>query len=374
MEARKKPPVIIVWEWDWDDGPLATHYLCGDNEIDFGAVWKQIKTLKNHAGRGKLHFIFNPLSRRTTPALIECTPSFIQTFFSAAAKLLDYFADFFLHDSESMRRMWWNLVKHLQKAAVLPHHFWRDDVLCCKHSEDFTDTYEAILVLLNRVILARDPAAKLDLIAHRDLFSPRPSYKVGKFKPGLTHWQQFFLKDSPGFKVAVGERKYVGEPLRIEDKMCERHVPMGALAVVDKHVKRAREIAEEYVQSDPDIQAEEFLQDFDSKSINLHSTTRYISLSGHPTTLQPMHPSRLSQSAPRSYFDGLLDEDLTVARPNLALLDDATGIYMPTSEYEHPQGNGEFRMVTVTTSASKEGEPIEGLTNGLLDDMFDEWA
>lgn len=64
MSARTTLPKVIVWDWDWSDGPLATHYFSfsassEDNEIDFGAVWKQIKSLKRDPGRGRIDYAWS---------------------------------------------------------------------------------------------------------------------------------------------------------------------------------------------------------------------------------------------------------------------------------------------------------------------------
>jgi hypothetical protein len=175
------------------------------------------------------------------------------------------------------------------------------------------------MALLNRVMLCREAMWGGDLVhgGWREVLAPRETewYDGGCFKAGLGAWQQFLLNGSPGFGVErrgrvyvndeeiggqkeheeedeamtgegegedgvqeeeedAGEdeeehpvlmKQYLGHALgegeyRPVDIVTRRHVPMGGLLLIQKHLVRARAHAENM----EDVDQIELLGEFDA--------------------------------------------------------------------------------------------------------------
>jgi hypothetical protein len=149
--------------------------------------------------------------------------------------------------------------------------------------------------LLNRVMHCRNPTFAADLVHHwRETQVPHGgSWFEGDFKAGLNAWQQFLLNGSPGFGVPNRAREYVDaqdrellppddfngvqtedQGARMEGRepdecarskiVTMRHIPLGALAIVQKHKLRAVRVLGEYVDENEDIDGgeESFIRDF----------------------------------------------------------------------------------------------------------------
>jgi hypothetical protein len=249
-----RTPIILIQDFS-ESPPLTTSYMHGDNEIDFGTVYKHIRTLHTHKGHGKLVYAVVTLDERgpvIERILQPCTAEFLEAFWQACAWLLDYFADFEVHDTAYMTKIWFALVDTLNEVAKgLPHQFYNRGVPSCAHSDAWAENYHSTLKLLNRIIQARPATVAEDVVHGSDGLLERKAFEVGDFKAGLKPWAQFLAKGSPGFALGLKERKYErhdeermkdieesGEGVRV------RHVPMGALALVMKRTERARELAQ----------------------------------------------------------------------------------------------------------------------------------
>lgn len=134
--------------------------------------------------------------------------------------------------------------------------------------------YEQTLEVMNQVIMGSTWEISEDVV-HGNMGLTEPAtFLTGPWKNGIHPWEQYLMRDSPGFSVPKEDRKY---PEGIEapkarqtkeseskTKIVERCVPSGALAIVQKHTDRARILAEYYAQSSDDIDEDGFLAEFDS--------------------------------------------------------------------------------------------------------------
>lgn len=62
-------PVIRVEDWE-EDPPIAEKYICGDNEIDCMAVYRRIKRLPHHPGRG--HYVIYQDGATRSKSFLSC--------------------------------------------------------------------------------------------------------------------------------------------------------------------------------------------------------------------------------------------------------------------------------------------------------------
>lgn len=188
--------------------------------------------------------------------------------FQCCASLLDYFADFVYHDTPAMKTAWDIVVDRLHEAVKdLPHAHWTNRVLYCEHAEGFAHQYESALRLMDRVLQARPRTISTPLIHHPITLNEPQLFQVGQWKAGLKGWQQYLLNGSPGFGVETKGMLSSGngdQKVQVENKVCERHVPMGALAIVDSFTEHARGLALEHAQAETDLNENEFMNEFDT--------------------------------------------------------------------------------------------------------------
>lgn len=130
---------------------------------------------------------------------------------------------------------------------------------------------------MNRVILGRRSTTADDLIHHNGGLTKRATYFIGGYKAGLKPWQQFLLNGSPGFEPEPKDLVYPEDVRKVGDRLVERHVPMGALALVQRHTARARALAAEHAQTDEVDDEANFMADFDNH-VNTILYTRHAPL------------------------------------------------------------------------------------------------
>ena len=112
--AMPLPPVIFITDHTTLP-PTANRYICGNNDIVFPTAYKQIKSLLSHP----------TCPHRRRPDTWPCHPcesTFTTKYWSCAATLLDYFADFYPTDTPLMQSIWFYLLDIWQEnASHLPY-------------------------------------------------------------------------------------------------------------------------------------------------------------------------------------------------------------------------------------------------------------
>jgi hypothetical protein len=190
--------------------------------------------------------------------LKQCTGNYLNDFFAySCADIIKYLLDFFPHDTAIGRRTWHILITRLQEAAAqLPHAFWDKDKPSCTHSKIFTEQYEATMSFINLALSGRPERITDNSVHYTRLKIDGHELRFGAYVNGLKPWENWMLNGSPGFSVGKSEGdKEANGKLRHETQLYQyevregqvtttRHVPMGALAIVQKHTERARSAAE----------------------------------------------------------------------------------------------------------------------------------
>lgn len=234
--------------------------------------------------------------------------------------------------------------------------------------------------LLNRVMHCRNPTFAADLVHHwRETLVPHGgSWFEGDFKAGLNAWQQFLLNGSPGFGVPNRAREYVDAQDRDlippedsnsgqtgdQDANMEahdeiprakiitmRHIPLGALAIVQNHKQRAARMLGEYLDDNEDVDGGEdfFVRDFNTNTQCLLQQDTHLRLplaansqEQEPTLVHthPFYPSPLHALTPRhstGYFDTFCELD--TAALTLWMLDEAVASFRGMPGVRHPANN-----------------------------------
>ncbi|KAF1958739.1 hypothetical protein CC80DRAFT_18465 [Byssothecium circinans] len=365
-------PIIRVEDWDAKP-PVTIKYICGDNELELETVWAAVNGLSSHSGRGKVELV--RVVGGCDVHLKECSQDFWDGFWDCMAKLLDYFADFFVQDNAAMQSMWFHLLDVLQEAAVLPHDFWDPGRPSCTHGERFAREYERTLCLINEIISPNGfRAAEPRVRPKKKLLEPS-SVKLGGFKAGLKPWQQFMYSKAPGFDVPEEERIY--NYLEGTDGPGQ-YLPMGALAIVERHTARARALTSKVAQRSSDGHSEvEMLSKFDQHSHKVDGKPfTYTSISGRKKTAQTLYPNPGFEKAPRRYL-GLGDPSCIEPQPNLSLLDESVGFHRGFRDiegYGHPDGTLKFHMMAVHSSSSVDRDTKSAVDRQKYSKLFDNWA
>lgn len=90
-----------------------------------------------------------------------------------------------------------------------------------------------------------------------------------------------------------------------------------------------------------------------SQTLKLDEPHTYVSLSGHLTTIKPVHPAPHSVAAPR-HTNNWQDGPQGRSRPTFSMMDEAATNYQLRQEpFEHPKGNDKFWMWDVHTDREK---------------------
>ena len=374
-----EPPIIRVEDGDNAAPALTLRYSCGENELDLKVVYADMYSLLDHPGRARFSLGFQEV--------IPCSDAFLDTFWSTAASLLDYFADFYATDTALMQSIWFHLLDIWQRVS--PNRIYKGDVdfhhstLAQTYEEDYKNTID----LIHRLIFSKSRARP----NHGESIIHCPSgsieglagwYETGPFASGLKPWQQFLYSGAPGFKpVSAGEND--AQPEAHQDATT-RYVPQPALALVQAHTARARALAAKLAQSEEcDVPAS--LAAFDATTLAVPSTTArshtYHSLSHARKSIS----YRLVQGAPPvKRHEGLTDPSMMVDEPDLVLLNEAVGAckgrdaYVPMTGPVGQAGVG-FDVWAVTESEDVLGWESSAQNDGkrvLADgpgEMFDEW-
>lgn len=235
MPPSPTPPTILIHDHTLTP-PTTTHYLSPaiDHTLAFAPTYLHIKSLLTHPACA--HAPLWPCA--------PCDSAFAERFWSSAALLLDYFADFYAHDTGIMREVWWGLVDTWQESLAC---FWPvADVLANPSvtPEDVRAWMKARWLVKN----VKDTIRLMDTVIHgpsnknpnRETIIHDPSgdgdgvmgrYNTGPWISGLKPWEQFLCRGGPG----------VAEDERAGDDAC--FVPLPGINILKTHTSRGRALA-----------------------------------------------------------------------------------------------------------------------------------
>ncbi|KAL5113833.1 hypothetical protein ACEQ8H_008295 [Pleosporales sp. CAS-2024a] len=388
-------PIILVH--DHTQEPILTmRYVNGANDLDFESVYKSIKSLARHAGC--LH--------RESPnhwPCPRCAHAFTTQFWAEASHLLDYFADFLIHDNGRMASLWFHLFDTWHQA-----HTWfprapvpdtsngvHDNDSRINHEDDgrtaartFTADLLATLQLFDTVLhgprarhIPREPILYPSVPCTPEIAMPSgtetetDAVRAHPWVSGLKPWEQFLLDDDEDDEDD-------------EDKESSEHairyIPMAAIGIMKAHTERARRLAQ-----DMDCDADA-LRAFDQESLVFSRPRAAAAGAQHPPG--GGYASRMGTATPRTYrlINGASriprnarqggsqsqSQGLGSHHHPFSFLDDFVGrrtgveAYAPVSGGQDGQGDDNLRvfdMWACTPMPASQQDPSAGFTaRGLL--------
>ncbi|ORY11530.1 hypothetical protein BCR34DRAFT_601310 [Clohesyomyces aquaticus] len=308
-------PMIRIDNWD-HESPVTLYYHSGTKELNFKAVYVNIKKIGQHPGRGSLETVRGTDGGEALQ-LKECDDAFLTKFSRCLARLLEYFLNIYDLDTPLNNATWYHLVDVLLKAALeLPHRFYLPHQPSCSHAKGFNTKFERTLDLINSMVTGDKKGGPGRLIHHNGELTANVVTDGSSFKSGLTVWEQFLTRGSPGMSEASGS---------------QRHIPMGGLAILQRHTERIRDIAQKYTESedyekDHTMPKEEFMARLDNVSFKLGEESE---------GLEPVRTSSILRTP------GFNDPAKLLQAPERSDLDERLGsmrgvepIQQPTEEFE----------------------------------------
>lgn len=383
-----KPPTIHVQDTDGAAAGLTLRYVRGDNKLDLKAVYTTVSSLRDHPGRERL-------DHRGTA--VGCSDAFLNSFWSVAASLLDYFADFYGTDTALMHCVWFHILDEWQRAcpapvSILDTPLYRNRNPTAFYMEDYKTTLALIKRLINSAFRAeqknpRDPIIHNPSGTAKDLGG---TYETGPFISGLKPWQQFLYSGAPGFKpvstkitpAAASE----GPPTNLAAANKDpptRYIPQPGIALIQTHTERARKLLDKFKEKQNGDSAAAIAA-FNTLSVSppsaLHHTLTRPSLTQADKTLS----YQLVQGAPPvKRHEGYTDPSMLIDKPDFMLLDEAVGLLKGRLAYVPMTGPVAHEGVGYDVWAVKEKDE-QGLRSFAVDErkralaaamenMFDDW-
>jgi hypothetical protein len=314
-KAPKIPTILIS---DHTVVPITTtHYICHSNELAFEPIYKRIKALLRH-----------PLcSHRATPESWPCAPcesAFSQEYWSCAAYLLDYFADFLSLDTPLMQDAWFHLLDTWQEtmsffpcADVLAELSVSPDAVQAytkarwqsKNFKDTLDLMDTVIHGIRNKNVSREPVIHTPSGGGTGVMG---EYNTGPWISGLKPWQQFLCDGGPG--VAEDEDE---EDIENEEGKRTCYLPLPGINMIKTHTARARVYAA-LLTPDPDSMAA-----FDEKSLKFPKTVKTEAHEYQSSVDGASVAYRLTDGAPPIMrHRGYMDVVRRHPRPSLSMLDD----------------------------------------------------
>ncbi|KAF1934345.1 uncharacterized protein M421DRAFT_13671, partial [Didymella exigua CBS 183.55] len=333
--STMEPPTIRVEDTDSAAPALTLHYALGQNSLDTVAVGASIYGLSTHSGRARME-------PDSTTKVVPCSAPFLGSFWSAAASLLDYFADFYATDTALMQSVWFHLLDTWQAASPAALYKQASDSSLSHEAQSFKDEYQDTLALFQRV--AGQPQGQTDwrggtAVKHAEALIHPPSgtleaeagaYATGPFVSGLKPWQQFLSAGTPGFRPTVGtgaddEEEANAAAATAHDLDAPRYIPQPAIALIAAHTARARTLLLRLCES----------QGRDAAGHMPSWTATAPAFPSVPhrehTARSPLAPGSalsyalLQGAPPVARHEGLGDPSLLLTRPDLMLVDEVVG-------------------------------------------------
>jgi hypothetical protein len=393
------PPLIRVE--DHTTTPAITLvYISGNNAIHFPTAYTQIKSLL------KPPSCTHRRSEDTWPCP-ACETAFTTPYWTCAATLLDYCADFYATDSAAMQAVWFHLLDIWQETA---HHLPYEAVLedgaeseqpvwgaeaACAFEKDVRDTVE----LFDITICGRRKDGQMgDSVIYDprgEAYCPVGEYETGPWISGVKPWAQFLGAGGPGVVApSLPPEGQVGADTR-------RYVPMPAIATIKTHTERARTLAERLFETEDPDNLTQALDSFDQHSLHFPSSTEDSHTYTSDLTGQTISYSLSNGAPPIIRYPGLGDVNMLVQNPDWNLLDECVGNIKGTPVYIAQSGEEEddddddeeeededdeeqsedddvvFDIWTVVETSNGgqeqgEGEPQRKVE--CFEDMFEEWC
>jgi hypothetical protein len=360
-------------------------YICGNNDLNLETIYADIHSLLEHPGRARIDLASSVYK------VVHCSDAFLDTFWSAAASLLDYFADFLATDTTLMQSIWFHLLDEWQKSS--PSHLYREVVAKPSTSvffdiitaQSFLKDYDATISLFHKTIFTKTHARPNDsdesiiYCPTGETHTPSSGYTTGPYLSGLKPWQQFLYAGSPGFSPSL-QASNGTSTIEPDSSTTVRYIPQPAIALIEAHTRRAGNLAAT-VAAREELDATEVLAAFQAHALAIPRTTEevhsYPSLIRRGKTLS----YQLESGAPPvKRYEGLGDPSMVVEEPDFVLLDEAVGVCKGRDAYEAVTGQegGRFDVWRVVESEDVMGWTSDGEGGGKrvfeeFDDMFDEW-
>jgi hypothetical protein len=340
--------IPIIFFEDYTQEPvITTRYLCGKNEIDFEDVFTRVTSLTTHP-----RCTHDPIWPCQT-----CSSIFNEMYWSSAALLIDYLADFLPYDTSLMQSVWFYLIDIWQESTEwFPCHeverraeLSPEVVAAWTKARWVRTEFTSTVELMNQVIFGLEGATMpKEPIIHPptgDARNAADEYNTGPYISGLSPWQQWLCEDSPGVAASTSSPS-------------TRYVPMGAIAIIKTHTERARYLAAKLKPGDDD-----FLRAFDQHSLK-SPTTSFPTHIYHSRLTEKTVTYRLTNGAPPvQRYAGIGDPDMIGSDPDFNLLDDCVGLCKGQEAYEPISGE-----------RGDDDEEARSVSADELDTAFDVWS
>lgn len=386
LDLTMESPSISVDDGD-SAAPFSLCYTHGENHLDLRAIYADMQTLyTDHPGRARFDL--------DTRKVIPCSEEFLDMFWSIAATLLDYFADFYATDTALMQSIWFHILDQWQEISPLCIYRGDLDFRYSRTAQMFEKDYNDTIDLIHRLVFPRSHAhpCKKSPPDHSQSVVHDPTgnaqglagcYETGPFISGLKPWQQFLYSGAPGFKPipSKGSDAHL-DSAEAEENTTTRYIPQPAIALIQAHTARARtraiQVAEEEGWDLP-----ETLSAFDAHSLAFPAGVNQTHT--YPSLLRPGNSIsyQLVQGAPPvKRHEGLTDPSMMIDQPDLVLLDEAVGSCKGTEAYipmTGPVGREGVGFDVWRVEEREEGwvgggNHGEGGVLGIaVEEMFDEW-
>ncbi|OAG25764.1 hypothetical protein CC77DRAFT_903435, partial [Alternaria alternata] len=394
------PPVIFITDHTTLP-PTATRYICGNNDIVFPTAYTQIKSLLSHPACPHR-------DRSYSWSCHSCESTFTTKYWSCAAILLDYFADFYPDDTPLMQSIWFHLLDIWQEnASRLPYEAVLEaaeaaaaigaELPGANHARAFEKSVRDTISLFEVTIWGRRESTGDQVIydPRGEAWCPVGEYETGPWVSGLKPWAQFLgdggvgvAPPSNGRVDVTNEEEDNGNGTRgvSKQRTTTRYIPLPALGLIQSHTERARDLAVQiFNKQDPDVLTPS-LTEFDAHDLPMpvsrNESHSYISkITGLETSYT------LSNGAPPVMrYEGLGDPQMVLKGvTDWSLLDECVAscrgvdAYVPFSGGswnddmedgdEEDQEDGFDMWTLIERGTSEEGSKALDLR-----DMFDTWC
>lgn len=259
--AMPPPPIILTTDHSTTP-PTATRYTYGRNDICFPTAYKQIKSLLTYLP------CLHHRNQYTWPCA-TCETTFTTRYWTCAATLLDYFADFHPIDTPLMQSIWFYLLDIWQESAhVLPYELVLEETIehsaALSHVERaraFEKAVRDTITLFEVTIWGQrqesDSGDQVIFDPRGEAMCPVGEYDTGPWVSGVKPWNQFLGEGGVG--VASPWSAAASTPTSQEngngngdaegggqERVATRYIPHPAVALIEGHTARSRLLASSF--------------------------------------------------------------------------------------------------------------------------------